>query len=59
MTINDLRDFLAKYVGEGKGDAHVYVCDSRDNPTTDSLLLVDATFYEKKNGDYGIVLQTG
>ena len=58
MTVNELRDFLAKYTGEGKGDALVTVCHSLENPLTDSLLIKDVVFLETKNGNCEIVLQT-
>ena len=32
MTINELRDYLSKYTGEGKGDAQVLICRMSDNP---------------------------
>lgn len=59
MTISELRDYLAKYVGEGKGDALVLTCDKLDNPITDSMCVADAIFVEHKDGDCIVVLQTG
>lgn len=59
MTVNELRDYLAKYTGEGKGDALVLTCDKRDNPITDSMCIADAIFVEHKDGDCMVVLQTG
>ena len=58
MSINELRDYLAKYVGEGNGDCDVVVCDHRENPITDVVCIRDALFIDSKNGDCYIVLQT-
>lgn len=58
MTIAEIRDYLAQYVGEGKGDAPLLVCDKRDNPLTDSLCIEDAVFIESKDGEYMVVLLT-
>lgn len=58
MTINELRDYLYKYTGEGKGDAYVVACDSRDNPQTDGNPITDILFIETRSGDCKIVLQT-
>lgn len=59
MTISEIRDYLAKYCGDGKGDSLVLVCDQRYNPITDSVCIADAVFIESKNGDCFVVLQTG
>ena len=59
MTISELRDYLAKYYGEGNGDALVQVCDGRENPITDAVCIVSAVFIEEKDGDCFVVLQTG
>lgn len=58
MTISELRDFLAQYTGEGKGDAPVTVCDSRDNPMSDMMPITDIAFIETRGGDRKIVLLT-
>lgn len=58
MTVNELRDYLAKYTGEGKGDATVLICDMRDNPLTDGTPIKDAAFIEWKAGDTVIIIQT-
>lgn len=58
MTVNELRDYLAKYCGEGRGDALVLVCDERENPMTESVCIKDAVFIESKDGDCFVVLQT-
>lgn len=58
MTIAELRDFLAKYYGEGKGDAPLLVCDKRDNPITEGMCIADAMFIENMDGEYMVVLQT-
>ena len=58
MTVNELKDYLAKYTGEGKGDALVLTCDKRDNPITDGMCIADAIFVEHKDGDCMVVLQT-
>ena len=59
MTINEMRDYLAQYCGEGKGDATVLVCDKRDNPLTDGMCIAGAVFIESKDGGCIVVLQTG
>ena len=59
MTISEIRDYLARYVGEGKGDSPLLVCGKRDNPLTDSMCIEDAVFIENKDGEYMVVLQTG
>ena len=58
MTINELRDYLAKYTGEGNGDAQVLICDMRDNPLTSGTEIKDAVFLEWKDGDCSLILQT-
>ena len=58
MTINEIRDYLAQYCGEGKGDASVLVCDHRDNPHQDSVPIIDILFIETRSGDCKVVLQT-
>lgn len=58
MTISEIRDYLAKYCGEGKGDCEVLVCDERENPLADCVGIVDIVFIESKNGDPILVLQT-
>ena len=57
MTVNELRDYLAKYVGYGDGEADVMVCYKRDNPVADSNCIADAVFLEWKNGECAVVLQ--
>lgn len=59
MKVSELRDYLAKYEGEGKGEVLVFVCDKQDNPITDGECLTDAVFIEHKDGDCMVVLQTG
>lgn len=59
MTITELRDYLAKYVGEGKGDSLVTVCDKRENPLTEGLCIVGSVFIEDSDGDCCVTLQTG
>ena len=58
MTINELKDYLAKYTGEGKGDATVLICDMRDNPLTGGEEIIDAVFLEWNEGDCSLVLRT-
>jgi hypothetical protein len=58
MTIAEIRDYLAQYCGEGKGDSPVFVCDSRDNPHTDGVCIADIVFIETRSGDCKVVLQT-
>ena len=58
MTISEIRDYLAKYCGEGKGNAPVVVCDSRDNPLSDFVPIADIVFIETRSGDFKVVLQT-
>jgi hypothetical protein len=58
MTINELRDYLAKFTGEGKGDAVVRIANKEWNPLTESEDIVDAIFMEQKNGDAIVVLQS-
>jgi len=57
MTVNELRDYLAKYTGEGKGNAPVRICYEEDNPIDDGHELIDAVAIEKKNGEFFVVLQ--
>jgi hypothetical protein len=59
MTINELRDYLAKYTGEGKGNTLVTACDKRDNPTADGMAVTDALFIEWKDGGCQLILQIG
>ena len=58
MTISEIRDYLAKYCGEGKGDSPVFVCDTRDNPHTDGMPITDIVFIETRSGDCKVVIQT-
>lgn len=58
MTVQELKDYLSKYTGEGKGDATVLICDMRDNPLTDGTQIKDAVFLEWKDGDCMFVIQT-
>ena len=60
MTIQELRDYLAKYTGEGKGDFEVVTCDYMGNPisTNDVCGIKDVLFIESMNGDSYIVLAT-
>lgn len=58
MTISELRDHLAKYCGEGKGDAPLLVCDMRDNPINNIVEIDDILFMEWKDGECRVVLQT-
>lgn len=57
MTIQELRDYLAKYTGEGNGDLDVVTCDHRDNPimANDVNETKDVLFIESMNGDSYIV----
>ncbi len=57
MSVNELRDYLAKYTGEGKGNAPVRICYEGDNPVDDGHELIDAVAIEKKNGEFFVVLQ--
>ena len=56
MTISELRDYLAKYIGDGKGDTLVCVCYRRDNVITDSSAVMDAVYLEWKDGDRRLAL---
>ena len=59
MTVSELRDYLAKYVGEGKGDAEVLICKFGANPLEAESEIKDAVFLEWKDGDYMCVIETG
>lgn len=59
MTISELRDYLAKYVGEGKGDAEVQICKFGENPLDAGCEIKDAAFLEWKDGDYLCVIEIG
>jgi hypothetical protein len=59
MTINELRDYLSKYTGEGKGDATVLICGMRDNPLEASKEIKDSVFLEWIDGEYTLVIQIG
>ena len=56
MTISELRAYLAKYVGDGKGNTRVCVCYQRDNVITDSSAVMDAVYLEWKDGDSRLAL---
>ena len=58
MTISEIRDYLAIFCGEGKGDLPVLVCDSRDNPQNDGMPITDIVLIETRSGDCKVVLQT-
>lgn len=57
MTISEIRDYLARYCGEGLGAAPVLVCDRRDNPQEDGTHITDILFIETRSGDCKVVLQ--
>ena len=59
MTVFELIGYLTHYADHGKGNALVVVCDSRDNPSTDSNCIKDAVFMEWRDGESQVVLQTG
>ena len=59
MTINQLKDYLAKYTGEGNGDATVLICGMRDNPLEASKEIKDCVFLEWYDGECGLVIQIG
>lgn len=58
MTISELKDYISKYTGEGKGNAIVLICDMRDNPLTNGTPVKDAVFLEWKDGGCMFILQT-
>lgn len=58
MTVYDLVDYLKEHVDYGRGDSPVEVCDSRENPITESVCITGAVFLEIKDGDSIVVLQT-
>ena len=59
MTISELRDYLAKYVGEGKGDGEVLICKFGENPLEAECEIKDAVFLEWKDGDCSVVIEIG
>lgn len=59
MTISELRDYLAKYTGEGKGDSPVLICRMADNPLEVGKEIEDSVFMEWSNGECCLVLQIG
>ena len=59
MTIAELRDYLAKYIGEGKGDTTVLVCRMSDNPLEVCKNIEDIVFQEWMDGDCTLVIQIG
>lgn len=59
MTINELRDYLSKYTGEGKGDTPVTICRMSDNPLEVCKEIKDSVFMEWSNGECCLVLQIG
>lgn len=59
MNINELRDYLAKYVGEGKGYADVAICKMSENPLTAENEIKDIVFLEWQDGDCSVVIQIG
>lgn len=58
MTICEIRDYLAKFCGEGNGDAPVVTCDKRDNPLMCGTSIIDIVFIETRSGDCKVVLIT-
>lgn len=59
MTISELRDYLAKYVGEGKGFADVLICKMSENPLEAQNEIKDIVFLEWLDGDCTVVIQIG
>lgn len=59
MTIQELKDYLSRYTGEGKGDAPVLVCRMSDNPLEVGKTIEDIVFQEWMDGDCTLVMQIG
>lgn len=59
MTISELRDYLAKYVGEGNGNAEVLICKFGENPLEAEYEIKDAVFLEWKDGYCSVVIEIG
>lgn len=57
MTVNEIRDFLAKYTANGMGETDVLVCHQDENPFKDTFEIVGGLFIETDTNAHGIVLQ--
>lgn len=57
MTVQELKDYLAKYTGEGKGDTPVVICRMSDNPLDVGKEIEDIVFQEWMDGDCTLVVQ--
>lgn len=57
MTIEELKMYLSKYTGEGKGDTPVMVCRMFDNPLEVGKEIKDIVFMEWLDGECGLVMQ--
>jgi hypothetical protein len=59
MTVQELKDYLSKYTGEGKGDTPVVVCRLSDNPLEIGKTIEDIVFQEWIDGECTLVIQIG
>lgn len=57
MTIQELYEYLSKYIGAGKGYAVVQVFEFGDNPFQDARAINDAAFIEWKDEDCALYLE--
>lgn len=57
MTLQELYEYLSKYIGEGKGYAIVQVCEFGDNPFSDARPINDAAFIEWKDEECALYLE--
>ena len=56
MTVQELRDYLGEFVGNGKGDMPVGICDENDNPICDWMPIARCIFFEVTDEETGVVV---
>lgn len=59
MNISELREYLGKHEGEGKGFANVLICKMSENPLEAQNEIKDVVFLEWLDGDCSVVIQIG
>lgn len=57
MTVDELRDYLAKFTGDGKGEISLRICGFSENPLQDTTEIVNVLLIDSKKDGCCIVLQ--